>query len=204
MVVLHCAIRAGIVEEQRDSTFYCNTCDTTLISKDTVKAHLRSKVHSENSIGYNCSPRGTTVQVYNDPELQRHAATADSVVTSGTPAVAFQKDTIPAFLSAHEAPGTSNRHVPDPRPTQSARSKKRGKKRVCDETDNALRRALRQVRELSSSDEERNTETDFANVVENDLSQMSDENKTYAQKLISDILFLGKMGKLSSSYKIIE
>ncbi|XP_066970790.1 uncharacterized protein [Macrobrachium rosenbergii] len=48
-LMLHCAITAGVVKEQRDSTFYCNACDTTLTNKDTMKTHLRSKVHSETS-----------------------------------------------------------------------------------------------------------------------------------------------------------
>ncbi|XP_066970786.1 uncharacterized protein [Macrobrachium rosenbergii] len=60
-LMLHCAITAGVVKEQRDSTFYCNACDTTLTNKDTMKTHLRSKVHSENSIYYNF-PWATTVQ----------------------------------------------------------------------------------------------------------------------------------------------
>ncbi|XP_064120389.1 uncharacterized protein LOC135225046 [Macrobrachium nipponense] len=144
-------------------------------------------------------------EIYNYEELHGHAATADRVVMSSTPTVAFQKDTIPASLPAHDAPGMSNRHVPDPRPTQSASSNKRGRKRVCNETDNVLQEALRQLRELSPpSTEDRNMEADFANVVANDLSQMSNESKMYAQKLISDVLFLGKIGKLSLSTKIID
>ncbi|XP_066970778.1 uncharacterized protein [Macrobrachium rosenbergii] len=59
------AIGAGVVEERRDSTFYCNVCGTALKSKDTVKAHLRTKVHSENSADYDCAPRRTTVQLQN-------------------------------------------------------------------------------------------------------------------------------------------
>ncbi|XP_064092856.1 uncharacterized protein LOC135205712 isoform X9 [Macrobrachium nipponense] len=56
------AIKAGVVEARRDSTFYCNVCEKALKSKDTIKAHLRTNVHSKNSIDYDCAPRRKTVQ----------------------------------------------------------------------------------------------------------------------------------------------
>ncbi|KAK3882125.1 hypothetical protein Pcinc_013480 [Petrolisthes cinctipes] len=127
-------------------------------------------------------------------------------VTSVTPTAASPTHTHSASLLANDTSsfmtGTSNRHVRHPCPTQSASSKRGAKKRVCDETDNVLQEALHQLRELSSSTEVSNTNMAFATVVANDLSQMSDDNKIYAQKLISDILFMGKLGMLSSSTKI--
>lgn len=72
----------------------------------------------------------------------------------------------------------------------------------CDESDQVIHEALHQLRDLSSSRED--AATDFAAVVANDLHLMSPNSKIYAEKLISDILFLGKLGKLSSDTKIIE
>ena len=69
----------------------------------------------------------------------------------------------------------------------------------CDESDQVIHEALHQLRDLSSSKDD--AAIDFAAVVANDLHLMSPNN---AEKLISDILFLGKLGKLSSNTKIIE
>lgn len=44
----------------------------------------------------------------------------------------------------------------------------------------------------------------FSVVIANDLRHMSVENRVYAQKLINDILFLGKVGKISATTKILD
>ncbi len=44
----------------------------------------------------------------------------------------------------------------------------------------------------------------FGTVVANNLKEMNSENQIHAQKLIQDVIFLGRLGRLSSSTKIVE
>lgn len=67
-----------------------------------------------------------------------------------------------------------------------------------------LQEALYQLKELSGSEKEDSSdESAFGGVVANDLRKMNEENKIHAQKLISEVLFLGKLGKLSFSSKVV-
>ncbi|XP_064081990.1 uncharacterized protein LOC135198365 [Macrobrachium nipponense] len=80
----------------------------------------------------------------------------------------------------------------------------RAAKRPCviTESHEVLQEALHQLRTLSRPEDD--NESDFGNVVANDLRQMSNRSKICAQKLISDVLFLGKLGRLSPSSMVVE
>ena len=97
----------------------------------------------------------------------------------------------------------SNKRTREQSPTPTKRFKKTPK-RVCEDTDDVLQEAIHQLRALSSSQDMCDANSDFGNVVANDMRQMSNENKIYAQKIITEILFWGKLGKLSSSTMIVE
>ena len=60
------------------------------------------------------------------------------------------------------------------------------------------------MRELSSTQDTADECTDFAKVISNDLRQVTGETRILAQKLIYDVLFLAKVGKLSSSTMVKE
>lgn len=73
-----------------------------------------------------------------------------------------------------------------------------------DDSDNVMRAALYQLRAMSSLQDKSDECTAFGHVVANDLRQMTRENRLYAQKVIYDVLFLGKLGKLSSLTKVTQ
>lgn len=64
-----------------------------------------------------------------------------------------------------------------------------------------LQEAYNELRSLSQAE---NTFSAFGTVVSNNLTEMNSENQIYAQKLINDIIFLGRLGRLSSSTMIVE
>ena len=68
-----------------------------------------------------------------------------------------------------------------------------------------LQKALHQLKQLFRSEkEEGDDDSYFGGVVTNNLRKMNEENKIHAQKLISEVLHLGKLGKLSFSSKVVE
>ncbi|KAK4287149.1 hypothetical protein Pmani_039775 [Petrolisthes manimaculis] len=79
-------------------------------------------------------------------------------------------------------------------------------KGMCKDVDvnDAMLAALNQLSVLSSKLDCSDECSAFGNVVANDLRLMTGENRLYAQKLIYDVLFLGKIGKLSSATKVKE
>lgn len=102
-------------------------------------------------------------------------------------------------------PTTSPRKTANPRATSKrdeTDSSHRTRRRRRDDTDSVLDEALKQLRSMSPERGDENS--DFGRVVANDLGRMSDECKLYAQKLISDILFRGKVGKLTMSTMIMD
>lgn len=66
-----------------------------------------------------------------------------------------------------------------------------------------LQEALHQLKELSRSEKDSDEESAFGDVVTNDLRKMNEENRIHAQKLISEVLYLGKLGKLTFSSKVV-
>lgn len=64
-----------------------------------------------------------------------------------------------------------------------------------------MQKAYDELRSLSQTE---NVFSAFGTVVENNLKEMNTENQIYAQKLVQDIIFLGRLGRLSSSTKIVE
>ncbi|XP_066951681.1 uncharacterized protein [Macrobrachium rosenbergii] len=125
-------------------------------------------------------------------------------------ALAEEHDDIPppaltTTSPAPHVPGNSHISVTSATPGPCIQHEtNRAAKRPCviNESHEVLQEALHQLRTLSRSEDD--NESDFGNVVANDLRQMSNENKIYAQKLISDVLFLGKLGRLSPSSMIVE
>lgn len=79
---------------------------------------------------------------------------------------------------------------------------RRGMEQNRDDTDSVLDEALKQLRNMSPERGDENS--DFGRVVDNDLGHMSKESRLYAQKLISDILYRGKAGKLTLSTAIMD
>lgn len=67
-----------------------------------------------------------------------------------------------------------------------------------------LQEAVQQLRAMSSAEETTDVYSDFGNVVAHDLRQMSEESRIYAQRFISEVLFLGKVGRLSASTMVVE
>lgn len=87
-------------------------------------------------------------------------------------------------------------------PTKNISNKRT--KRECEDADTVFQEAVRQLRALSSAEEITDVYSDYGNIVAHDLRQMSEESRIYAQKFINEILFLGKLGKLSASTMIVE
>ena len=90
------------------------------------------------------------------------------------------------------------------RDTSTPCTSKRSAKRTYDDADYVIREALQQMRELSSTQDTADEFTDFAKVIANDLRQLTGETKILAQKLIYDVIFLAKLGKLSTSSMVRE
>ena len=67
-----------------------------------------------------------------------------------------------------------------------------------------LQEAVQQLRAMSAAEEITDVYSDFGNVVTHDLRQMSEESKIYAQRFLDEILFWGKVGKLSASTMVLE
>lgn len=91
----------------------------------------------------------------------------------------------------------SDPHAPGP---SHARPAKIPKNRIIDETQ-LMQEAYNELKSLSQTE---NAFSAFGTVVANNLSEMNCENQIYAQKLINDVIFLGRLGRLSSSTKIVE
>lgn len=87
-------------------------------------------------------------------------------------------------------------------PTSTPAAIKRPAKKGSDVADDVLREALHQLQSVSSTDVN-DAEGDFGQVVSNELRQINGENKIHAQKLIYEILYLGKLGKLTSATHIM-
>ena len=138
-------------------------------------------------------------QIYNDPVLQGIEATADAtsepVASTSVNSIAPPTDTL-ARTDSGSSSGSLSTHTREPRPTSSTPRKCR-RKMPCDDSDEVIHEALNQLKELSSKEEDGNAS--FGSVVANDPSLMSPNSRIYAKKLISDILFLGKLGNLSSA-----
>ncbi|KAG7177287.1 hypothetical protein Hamer_G000579 [Homarus americanus] len=118
-----------------------------------------------------------------------------TVTGSATPTVSRM-----ATPTVSRSAAESNTREPSPTPSTS----KRSTKRVSDDAENILKEALHHLQSLSSSENIINdADSDFGQVVANDLRQMSGENNIHAQKLIYEILYLGKLGRLSSSTTIM-
>ena len=66
-----------------------------------------------------------------------------------------------------------------------------------------LQEALHQLKQVSQSEKDSDEGAAFADVVANDLRKMNEENRIHAQKLISEVLYLGKLGKLTFSSKVV-
>ncbi|XP_076037095.1 uncharacterized protein LOC143022656 [Oratosquilla oratoria] len=121
-------------------------------------------------------------EIFNDPLL---AAADASEVTPGT---------------ADIPPGqhvVSDPHAPGP---SHARPAKMPRKTIIDETQ-LMQKAYDELKTLSQTE---NVFSAFGTVVANNLKEMNSENQIYAQKLVQDIIFLGRLGRLSSSTKIVE
>lgn len=58
--------------------------------------------------------------------------------------------------------------------------------------------------ELKSCSQNENAFSAVGSVVSNNLKEMNSENQIYAQKLINDIIFLGRLGRLTSSSSVVE
>ncbi|KAK3894952.1 hypothetical protein Pcinc_001309 [Petrolisthes cinctipes] len=88
-------------------------------------------------------------------------------------------------------------HSPVPstiqRPTKRAR--------VPDDTDKVIEQSLGQLNALSSTHD---SDDDFGTVVAHGLRHMHGDTKIYAEKLINDVLFMGKLGKITASTKLTE
>ena len=80
----------------------------------------------------------------------------------------------------------------------------RSDKRMREDADDVIREALRQLKGLASTQDTADDCTSFATVVANDLRQLTGETKIYAEKLIYDVLFLAKLGRLSSTSVVKE
>lgn len=135
-------------------------------------------------------------QIYNDP-LLRDIST--NTATSGNPSCSRQ-DTPTTSQMTRTEHTSARKRTPTPKKDISTR----GTKRVCEDADTALQEAVQQLRALSSAEEITDVYSDFGNVVAHDLRQMSEESRIYAQRYINEILFLGKLGKLSASTMIVE
>lgn len=134
-------------------------------------------------------------QIYNDPLLRDISTdTATSVNTSCS-----RQDTPSTSLLPRTEHTSTRRRTPTPKNIGT-----RGIKRVCEDADTALQEAVQQLRALSSAEQINDVYSDFGNVVAHDLRQMSEESRIYAHRYINEILFLGKLGKLSASTMIVE
>ncbi|XP_064078391.1 uncharacterized protein LOC135195826 isoform X1 [Macrobrachium nipponense] len=95
--------------------------------------------------------------------------------------------------------------IPEPSRNQHLTKRLIRRSTAVDEQHEVLQEALHQLRNFSRPEESENDdESDFGRVVTNDLRKMNEENKVHAQKLISEVLYIGKLGKLSSSMMIVE
>lgn len=134
-------------------------------------------------------------QIYNDPLLNDISA---DTATFGNPSTSRQDTPATSLLTTIEHTSTRKRTR-----TPNKNMNKRVK-RVCEDTDTFLQEAVQQLRALSSAEEITDVYSDFGNVVAHDLRQMSEDSRVYAQRYITEILFLGKLGKLSASTMIVE
>lgn len=134
----------------------------------------------------------STLYIFNDPLLMGDDATS--------PAPRGPVISPPAGFTA--CPMATNSSKCDTSPTPS--TTKRSAKRIRDDTDDVIREALHQLRELSSTQDTAQDCNAFANVVGNDLRQLTGETKILAEKLIYDVIFLAKLDRLSSSSVVKE
>lgn len=132
-------------------------------------------------------------QIFNDPILQEneHGSVTHTTPTPVTPVPSTSQDKVRA--ATHESSRIQ---------TQSTRGRKRSL--PTDERHAVLQEALHQLKQLSRSEkEDSDEETAFGDVVANDLRKMNEENRIHAQKLISEVLYLGKLGKLTFSTMVV-
>ena len=132
-------------------------------------------------------------QIFNDHILQHneHGSVTHTTPTPVTPVPSTSQDNVrPA---THESSRIQ---------TQSNRRRKRSL--PTDESHAVLQEVLHQLKELSRSEEEvSDEESAFGDVIAIDLRKMNEENRINAQKLISEVLYLGKLGKLTFSTRVV-
>ncbi|XP_045115994.1 uncharacterized protein LOC123507302 [Portunus trituberculatus] len=132
-------------------------------------------------------------EIFNDPILQQNE---DGSVTHTTPTPVTP---VPSTSHDNVRPAT-----PESSRIQTQTTEGRKRSLLTDERHEVLQEALHQLKELSRSEkEDSNEESAFGDVVTNDLRKMNEENRIHAQKLISEVLYLGKLGKLTFSSKVV-
>lgn len=135
-------------------------------------------------------------QIYNDPLLKDIST---DTATSGNPSCSRQDTSTTSLMTTSDPTSTRKR-----KRTPNKNISTRGTKRECEDSDAVLQEAVQQLRAMSSSEEITDVYSDFGNVVAHDLRQMSQESRIYAQRFINEILFWGKLGRLSPSTMIVE
>lgn len=143
------------------------------------------------------------LQIYNDQQLLELLEESDDVTPPVTTFITPTAASISTPVSTSTSASTTTKTKKRASTSTPSTSGKRSSKPVSDDTNSIVQEAFQQLKALSSSNDN-DGNSDFGNVVANDLRQMSNENKIYAQKLINDILFRGKLGKLPSSTMIVE
>ncbi|XP_066989136.1 uncharacterized protein [Macrobrachium rosenbergii] len=178
-----------------DELCFLNDGDSTRESVSNMDGQGEKRCY-QRGMAVGCSSEEVSDhEIFEDPSIQQPDDIASSYSTTppGTP-----------------VPSTSRENVQSgtPEPHRNQRLARRGIKRstAVDDRQEALQEALRQLTYLIARSEEADNddESDFGRVVTNDLRKMNEENKVHAQKLISEVLYIGKLGKLSSSAVIIE
>ncbi|KAK3883288.1 hypothetical protein Pcinc_002881 [Petrolisthes cinctipes] len=154
--------------------------------------NMRDSVSNLDSQVVHVSEEVSDHEIFNDPALQQ----TDDSPPHTTPTA---DTSVPSTSRDSVRPAT-------PEPSRIQPQMTRGRKRslITDERREVLQEALHQLQRLSQSEEDNDNDGAFGGVVTNDLRQMNEQNKIIAQKLISEVLFLGKLGKLSFSSMIVE
>ncbi|KAG7165314.1 putative Alcohol dehydrogenase transcription factor Myb/SANT-like-containing protein 7 [Homarus americanus] len=181
-----------LIELYRQHPYLWNVKVDMYRDRDKRAAALRQITEDMNRSGTTV----TTSEIFNDPLLLGLDDNPPATVTgSATP-------TVPRMATPTLSRSAAELNTREPSPTPS--TSKQPTKRVSDDADNVLKEAIHHLQSLSSSENIINdADSDFGQVVANDLRQMSGENKIHAQKLIYEILYLGKLGRLSSSTTIM-
>ncbi|KAK3853153.1 hypothetical protein Pcinc_040289 [Petrolisthes cinctipes] len=170
---------------------FLNDMDPSLDTTDTINDTLEEEEDSKIYVDDKSWQESLLMGVDDEPSA--------SPITTATPSTLTINTT--SYLTTNTTTTPSSTH--ESFPTQS--TSLTPAKGMCNDADvNAMRAALHQLSALSSKLDSSDECSAFGNVVANDLRLMSGENRLYAQKLIYDVLFLGKIGKLSSATKVKE